>query len=62
MRYLLDTNVVSDIVRNPPGRVAQRICKVGRAQVATSITVAAELPYGAAKKSLSRVASHLDAG
>jgi len=30
MRYLLDTNIVSDLVRNPQGKVAQHISKVGR--------------------------------
>ncbi len=29
MRYLLDTNIVSDLVRNPQGKIAQRIRKVG---------------------------------
>ena len=61
MRYLLDTNVVSDLVRNPQGRVAERIRRVGEAQVCTSIIVAAELRYGAAKKGSSRLTSQLDA-
>lgn len=43
MRYLLDTNIVSDIVRNPAGRVTKRIREVGETQVCTSIVVAAEL-------------------
>ena len=61
MRYLLDTNVVSDLVRNPHGRITQRIRKVGEAQVCTSIIVAAELRYGSAKKGSTRLASQLDA-
>ena len=61
MRYLLDTNIVSDLVHNPQGRVAERIRKVGEAQVCTSIIVAAELRYGAAKKASSRLTSQLDA-
>ena len=61
MRYLLDTNVISDLVRDPQGRVAQRIRKVGEAQVCTSIIVAAELRYGAAKRGSSRLTSQLDA-
>ena len=61
MRYLLDTNVVSDLVRNPQGRVAERIRMVGEAQVCTSIIVAAELRYGAAKKGSARLTSQLDA-
>jgi tRNA(fMet)-specific endonuclease VapC len=61
MRYLLDTNIVSDLVRNPQGRVAQHIRKIGEAQVCTSIVVAAELRYGAAKKQSSRLTAQLQA-
>ncbi|HXY11745.1 MAG TPA: type II toxin-antitoxin system VapC family toxin [Terriglobales bacterium] len=61
MRYLLDTNVVSDLVRNPQGKVAERIRKLGEARVCTSIIVAAELRYGAAKKGSPRLMSQLDA-
>jgi tRNA(fMet)-specific endonuclease VapC len=61
MRYLLDTNIVSDLVRNPQGKVAQRIRKVGETQVCTSIIVAAELRYGAAKKGSPRLAAQLEA-
>jgi tRNA(fMet)-specific endonuclease VapC len=61
MRYLLHTNIVSDIVRNPQGRVAQRIREVGEAQVCTSIIVAAELRYGAARLSSRRLSAQLEA-
>jgi tRNA(fMet)-specific endonuclease VapC len=61
MRYLLDTNIVSDLVRNPQGKVAQHIRKVGEAQVCTSIIVAAELRYGATKKGSPRLLAHLEA-
>jgi tRNA(fMet)-specific endonuclease VapC len=61
MRYLLDTNIVSDLVRNPQGKVAQHIRKVGEAQVCTSIIVAAELRYGAAKKVSPRLLTQLEA-
>ena len=52
MRYLLDTNIVSDLIRHPQGRVAQHIREVGEAQVCTSIIVAAELRDGATKKGI----------
>jgi predicted nucleic acid-binding protein len=52
MRYLLDTNIVSDLIRNPQGRIAEQIRKIGEAQVCTSIIVAAELRYGATKNKL----------
>jgi tRNA(fMet)-specific endonuclease VapC len=61
VRYLLDTNIVSDLIRNPHGRITQRIRKVGEAQVCTSIIVAAELHYGSAKKGSPRLAAQLDA-
>jgi tRNA(fMet)-specific endonuclease VapC len=48
--YLLDTNILSHLVRQPQGVVAARIAEVGEAQVLTSIIVACELRYGAAKR------------
>jgi tRNA(fMet)-specific endonuclease VapC len=61
MRYLLDTNILSDLVRNPQGLVSEHIRTVGEAQVCTSIIVAAELRYGAAKRRSSRLTAQLDA-
>lgn len=61
MRFLLDTNIVSDLVRRPQGRVAQRIHDVGEAQVCTSIIVAAELRYGATKRGSPGLSAQLEA-
>ena len=61
MRYLLDANIVADLVRNPQGPVAQRIREVGEAQVCTSIIVAAELRYGAARQGSRRLSAQLEA-
>jgi tRNA(fMet)-specific endonuclease VapC len=61
MRYLLDTNIVADLVRTPQGPVAQRIREVGEAQVCTSIIVAAELRYGAARQGSRRLSAQLEA-
>ena len=41
MRYLLDTNIVSNLIRNPHGRVADRIRAIGEQNICTSIIVAA---------------------
>ena len=49
LRYLLDTNILSDLVRQPQGKVASKISSAGEQTVCTSIIVAAELRYGAAK-------------
>jgi len=61
MRYSLDTNVVSDLVRNPQGRIAAKIREVGEAEVGASVIVAAELRYGAEKKGSARLAAQLEA-
>ncbi len=61
MRFLLDTNIVSDLVRHPRGRIADRIAEVGEQHICTSIIVAAELRYGAAKKGSSRLTAQLEA-
>ena len=60
MGFLLDTNILSDLVRNPQGRVAARIRDVGETHVCTSIIVAAELRYGATKKGSARLTTQLD--
>lgn len=60
-RYLLDTDTVSDLVRDPRGRAAAEIARVGERSVSTSIVVAAELRYGAAKKGSPRLSHQLEA-
>jgi len=59
-RYLLDTNIVSDLVRNPLGAVTRRIARVGEDRVCTSIIVACELRYGAEKKGSTRLTAQLE--
>jgi tRNA(fMet)-specific endonuclease VapC len=61
MRFLLDTNIVSDLVRHPRGKISERISEVGEEDVCTSIVVAAELRYGATKKNSARLTSQLEA-
>jgi tRNA(fMet)-specific endonuclease VapC len=58
-RYLLDTNIVSDLVRNPEGKITQRIRRIGEANVATSVIVAAELRFGAEKKGSRRLSDQI---
>ena len=52
---MLDTNIISDLIRNPQGRAAKRIAKVGEANICTSIIVAAELRYGCARSGSKRL-------
>jgi tRNA(fMet)-specific endonuclease VapC len=60
-RYLLDTNILSDLIRHPAGPVARKITEVGSDAVCTSIVVACELRFGAAKKSAPELTSKVDA-
>jgi len=59
-RYLLDTSILSDLIRNPQGRAARRIAKVGENSVCTSIIVAAELRYGCAKSGSMRLSKAVE--
>ena len=60
-RFLLDTNVLADLIREPQGRVARRIADVGEAQVCTSIIVAAEVRFGARRRASSRLTAQSEA-
>ena len=60
LRYLLDTGVVSDLLRNPRGVVADRVASVGEGMVCTSIVVAAELRFGAVKSGSPKLAERVD--
>jgi tRNA(fMet)-specific endonuclease VapC len=56
---MLDTNIISDLIRNPQGRaakqLARRVAKAGEDNICTSIIVAAELRYGCAKSGSKRL-------
>jgi tRNA(fMet)-specific endonuclease VapC len=52
---MLDTNIISDLIKNPKGKAAARIARVGEDKICTSIIVAAELRYGCAKKGSKRL-------
>lgn len=54
-RYMLDTNVISELMKNPRGKAAKRIARIGEDNICTSIIVAAELRYGCARKGSERL-------
>jgi len=60
-RYLLDTNIVSALVRDPHGAVTRRIARVGEDKVCTSIVVACELRFGAYKRGSARLSEQVTA-
>ena len=60
LRYMLDTNVVSDLIRRPDGRVARRAAAYERGSIAISIVVAAELRYGAHRRGSMRLTRQIE--
>jgi len=61
MRYLLDSNIISDLVRHPNGRVAKHLQRIGESKICTSIIVAAELRFGVVKKGSAQLSSDMEA-
>jgi tRNA(fMet)-specific endonuclease VapC len=59
-QYLLDTNIISDLVRHPQGLVFQRIATVGEDSICTSIIVVCELRFGAVKSGSPRLVQQLE--
>ncbi|HBD90649.1 MAG: transcriptional regulator [Rhodobacteraceae bacterium GWE1_64_9] len=59
--YMLDTNIVSDLVRNPHGPVTRHIARVGSESVCVSIITAAELRYGCARKGSAKLLANVEA-
>lgn len=63
-RYLLDTNILSDLIHWPAGKVAAAISRLTGSEqesLCTSIVVAAELRYGVEKSGSPRLAARVEA-
>jgi tRNA(fMet)-specific endonuclease VapC len=58
-RYLLDSNILSDAIYNPRGHVAGRLERLQHL-ICTSIVVAAELRFGAAKSRSKNLSFRID--
>ena len=58
--YMLDTNIISDMIRNPFGQVAIRIEQMDPQTICTSVVVAAELRYGCAKKGSAKLLAKVE--
>lgn len=58
--YLLDTHIVSDMVRNPSGRAARALAEIDDRDVCTSIIVACELRFGLVRKNSMRLTNQVE--
>jgi tRNA(fMet)-specific endonuclease VapC len=61
MRYMLDTNIVSELARNPSGKCARRLERVGAEGLCISIIVAAELRFGLRKRASLQLTQQVEA-
>jgi tRNA(fMet)-specific endonuclease VapC len=57
---MLDTNILSELARNPQGAVTRHIAAVGPDAICVSIITAAELRYGCAKKGSAKLLSQVE--
>lgn len=53
--YMLDTNIVSDLIRNPHGNAAAMVERAGDEQISISAIVASELRFGILKRNSERL-------
>jgi tRNA(fMet)-specific endonuclease VapC len=58
--YLLDTNIISELIKNPRGVIFSKIQNVGEDTVCTSIIVACESRFGAKKKNSQKLTEKLE--
>lgn len=59
-RYLLDTNIVSDMIQFPQGVVTRHIAQIGVEKIVTSMIVACELRYGAVRRGSQRLTERVE--
>ena len=60
MRYLLDTNIISVLVSQPDGTLAERVSAFEDDEICTSIVVVAEVRYGVTKRGSQRLARQVE--
>lgn len=58
--YLLDTNICSDLIKNPHGQTAQRLFEIGIQHVGINWVVEAELRFGAKLKNSAKLTERVE--
>lgn len=53
--FMLDTNMISDLIRNPEGAVQRKVAKLGVPAICVSSIVASELRFGYYKRGSDRL-------
>lgn len=60
IHYLLDTNILSDLIDEPKGSVRSRIERAEEDSISTSIICAGELRFGVEKKRSARLVTRVE--
>lgn len=58
--YLLDTNIISELMKHPKGPIFYKIQKIGEEKICTSIIVASELKFGVRKRGSTKLIKRLE--
>ena len=58
--YILDTNILSDLIDNPWGAAQKRLDRLNDVRICTSIISAAELKYGAVRRQSIRLSHEVE--
>ncbi len=58
--YLLDTNILSALIKDPKGNAAQQVRGVGADRIFTSIIVASEMQFGIRKKASDQLTERVE--
>ena len=61
MLTAVDTNIISDLVKNPAGRAATRMARIGARSVTTSVIVAGEIRFGLLQKGSAKLTERVEA-
>jgi tRNA(fMet)-specific endonuclease VapC len=59
--HILDTNIVSDLIRSPNGFIREKIEALGVSAVCINIIIAAEIRFGCAKRGSPRLTKQANA-
>jgi tRNA(fMet)-specific endonuclease VapC len=57
--YMLDTNILTDIVRDPDGEAARQFAGLGSQEVCISVVVSSEVLFGLARKAGTRATARI---
>ncbi len=58
---MLDTNIISNLVRFPQGKVAKKVIQKGNDSICASIVAACEVRFGAKKRASKKLSNQVEA-